>query len=236
MRHAFTVRSLRLLAPALIVFLVLAAGSAAIAQGQSSTMFYACEGPNGTLSQISTSEPTCNGNQTLVSWNQVGPTGPAGPQGLQGAMGDIGLTGPQGEKGDTGETGRQGESGETGPVGPQGEKGDKGDQGDIGPQGLKGDRGDPGPTNVIVRSSTHFHPATSLPRPYVEYCGEGETATGGGFWNDPVTNNLRFLQVYGGRPVIETGTGIPIGWEIMVRYNVDNFTMAIELYVVCASS
>ena len=56
----------------------------------------------------------CKKNETLLTWNIVG---------------------PKGDKGDKGDTGLQGE---------QGQKGDQGIQGESGPQGLKGDKGEPG--------------------------------------------------------------------------------------------
>jgi hypothetical protein len=39
---------------------------------------------------------TCQTNQTLITWNQVGPIGPAGPTGPAGPIGPQGPTGPAG--------------------------------------------------------------------------------------------------------------------------------------------
>ncbi|MBA2454143.1 MAG: collagen-like protein [Chloroflexia bacterium] len=212
MRHAFTVRSLRLLAPALIVVLVLAAGSAAIAQGQSSTMFYACEGPNGTLSQISTSEPTCNGkNQALVSWNQVGPPGPKGKIGDPGVDGVDGALGIQGAKGDQGD------------IGLQGEQGPKGDAGADGLQGPEGPQGQAGLMTVTPRSSFVTELSAGTTRVIGASCVEGEMLTGGGY--------------YLSSPGVEVRQSVPFGnqWSVIAR-NMNEFGMIFIVYAMCASS
>jgi len=95
---------------------------------QASNTIYACVKKNGDPTLVAEGA-RCKPNETLVSWNIVGP---------RGAKGDTGATGPQGPKGEKGDTGA------TGPTGPQGPKGDKGDTGDTGPQGPKGDTGDAG--------------------------------------------------------------------------------------------
>lgn len=65
----------------------------------------------------------CGVNETMVSWNIVGPTGPIGPTGQTGPVGSTGNTGPTGltgPQGSTGSTGLTGSTGSTGPVGPTG--------------------------------------------------------------------------------------------------------------------
>ncbi|MHB1243690.1 MAG: hypothetical protein ACYC1P_09890, partial [Gaiellaceae bacterium] len=98
---------------------------------QASNTIYACVKKNGDPTLVAEGA-RCKPNETLVSWNIVG------PRGAKGDKGDTGDTGPQGPTGDKGDTGA------TGPTGPQGPKGDKGDTGDTGPQGPKGDTGEAG--------------------------------------------------------------------------------------------
>lgn len=113
---------------------------------------YACVHKNGNPTLVAEGTE-CKPNETLVSWNIVGPrgekgdTGPQGPQGPQGEtgpQGPQGETGPQGPQGETGPQGPQGPQGETGPQGPQGEKGEKGDTGATGPTGPQGPQGPAG--------------------------------------------------------------------------------------------
>lgn len=192
MRSILSTRAYRVLAPALIAVLVLTAGSAAIAQGESSVTFYACEGPKGELSRISTSEPDCKGKQhTLVSWNQVGPMGPVGPQGSAGLQGEVG---PQGEQGLQGVPGPQGE---TGPQGPQGAPGPQGPKGDTGPQGATGAPGAQGQTGATGATGPQGSPGVSgyghatvdatnqslaagAERVYLVDCPAGKKVVGGG--------------------------------------------------------
>src|SRR5256886_17462898 len=76
---------------------------------------------------ISPAQPTaCKQNDTVVSWNQIGPVG---PQGAKGDPGPPGPAGPQGLKGDPGVAGPQGARGEPGPVGPAGAQGPQGPAG-----------------------------------------------------------------------------------------------------------
>lgn len=110
---------------------------------------YACVHKNGNPTLVAEGT-ACKPNETLVSWNIVGPRGEkgdTGPQGPQGPQGETGLQGPQGETGPQGPQGPRGENGpqgETGPQGPQGEKGEKGDTGATGPTGPQGPQGPPG--------------------------------------------------------------------------------------------
>ncbi len=62
----------------------------------------------------------CKKNDSLLSWNIVG------PQGLKGNKGDIGPKGDTGEQGSIGLTGSQGVQGEPGPKGDRGEQGSSG--------------------------------------------------------------------------------------------------------------
>jgi hypothetical protein len=99
-----------------------------------SNTIYACVKKNGDPTLVA-ENARCKPNETLVSWNIVG------PRGAKGDTGATGATGPQGPKGDKGD---KGDTGATGATGPQGSKGDKGDTGDTGPQGPKGDTGEAG--------------------------------------------------------------------------------------------
>ncbi len=73
---------------------------------------------NGGLYNVtSNGTPTCASGDTLISWNQIGPTGPQGPTGETGATGATGLTGPTGGQGIQGPTGSQGATGAQGTAG-----------------------------------------------------------------------------------------------------------------------
>lgn len=106
---------------------------------QASNTIYACVKKNGDPTLVAEGA-RCKPNETLVSWNIVGP---------RGAKGDKGDTGPQGPKGEKGDTGA------TGPTGPQGPKGDKGDaiagpQGAAGTDGARGASGSTGPRGAAL--------------------------------------------------------------------------------------
>jgi Phage Tail Collar Domain/Collagen triple helix repeat (20 copies) len=107
----------------------------------------ACAKRNGDLRLSSSGE--CKQNETLVTWNAVG------PQGLAGAPGAVGATGATGAKGDTGTNGVPGANGAPGPKGDTGAIGAPGIAGATGP---KGDTGAPGPAGVDNRfgSDTGF--------------------------------------------------------------------------------
>jgi Collagen triple helix repeat (20 copies) len=96
----------------------IAAGSSAVAlatTASTNNVYQGClKASNGTLHQLEldpSTPPQCRPHDTLVTWNQTGPTGPAGLQGD---------TGPQGPKGDAGATGPQGQTGAPGPTDPAG--------------------------------------------------------------------------------------------------------------------
>ena len=123
-------RALTLVGMAAIIALAFTAGSILTALGSPTPVTYsACaKKPLGFLppflssatlngglySVTSNGTPTCAPGDTLVSWNQVGPTGPQGPTGA------TGPTGPTGATGLTGATGGSGATGATGPQGPAG--------------------------------------------------------------------------------------------------------------------
>lgn len=137
---------------------------------------YACVHKNRNPTLV-TEGTECKPNETLVSWNIVGPRGEKGDTGPQGPQGPQGETGPQGPQGETGpqgpqgETGPQGPQGETGPQGPQGEKGDKGDTGATGPQGPQGPAGQSGGAAALKSPNGLFE---------IEVSNEGILITGPG--------------------------------------------------------
>jgi Collagen triple helix repeat (20 copies) len=105
----------RLVALASVSVLALGLGSAYVAFAANPVTFSACLSSGGALTMVSiTTTPTCSAGQTLVTWNQVGPTGPVGATGPQGP---TGATGPQGPSGPAGPTGATGPIGATGPTG-----------------------------------------------------------------------------------------------------------------------
>jgi hypothetical protein len=107
----------RLGALTLVSVLAFGLGSVVIAYAASPYTFYACLS-GGALTMVNiTSAPKCSSGQTLVTWNQVGPTGPTG---ATGPAGPTGATGPQGPTGATGLTGATGATGPSGPTGPAG--------------------------------------------------------------------------------------------------------------------
>lgn len=70
---------------AFVAVLAFGLGSAYAAFAANSVTFSACLTPGGTLTKVSiTGTASCSQPETVVSWNQVGPTGPAGPSGLSG--------------------------------------------------------------------------------------------------------------------------------------------------------
>jgi hypothetical protein len=150
--------------------LVLLAASATWALAETNGVIYACvNASDGTL-RIVSSPAQCKKNETLLSWNIMGPkgdtgaTGPQGlqgPQGVQGPKGDTGAIGPQGPKGDTGAIGPQGPQGVTGATGPQGPAGPtglKGDTGATGAQGEVGPAGQQGETGPIGQQGLQGEP------------------------------------------------------------------------------
>jgi hypothetical protein len=69
------------------------------------------------------STASCGKNETILSWNMVGPQGAQGVPGPQGAQGDPGPAGPIGPAGVAGPAGPAGPTGATGPAGPAGPAG-----------------------------------------------------------------------------------------------------------------
>jgi len=138
----------------LVLFLLGASATWVFAQTVSGDgMINACVNPNdGTIRIVS--DPVCKKNESLLSWNIMGPkgdkgdpgpTGPAGPQGEQGPQGSQGEQGLQGLQGEQGPQGSQGEQGLQGLQGEQGIQGPVGLQGEPGPAGPQGPQGNPGP-------------------------------------------------------------------------------------------
>jgi hypothetical protein len=77
------------------------------------------------------SKGSCKKTETLLSWNQMGPTGLPGSAGTNGTAGSKGDTGAAGTKGDTGTAGAAGTKGDA---------------------GAKGDAGTPGTNGAITNS------------------------------------------------------------------------------------
>lgn len=75
--------------------------------GATGEQITACVKNNGSI-RIKTGGVSCDGNETLLSWNITGPKGDRGEQGI------AGPTGPQGPKGDKGDTGERGPAGSSG--------------------------------------------------------------------------------------------------------------------------
>ncbi len=116
------------------------AGAAAYAAlGGGNAVISACVDHYGGVRIIDPNADRCHGGETLVTWNQQGPTGAAGPAGSQGAIGPQGLpgatgvAGPAGPAGATGAPGAAGPAGATGPAGAQGPAGPAGPAGGGGP-------------------------------------------------------------------------------------------------------
>jgi hypothetical protein len=75
---------------------------ASAARHATGTTFFGCvQRSNGSLYSVGTTSPTCNKQDTLISWSQTGPAGAAGP------IGPAGPTGPQGPAGANGVRGYQ---------------------------------------------------------------------------------------------------------------------------------
>lgn len=128
----------------IVIVLALLAISATWALAQTDGVIYACKVTDGTI-RIVSDPAECKKNETLLSWNIIGPQGPQGPQG------EAGPAGPQGEQG------IQGETGAIGPAGPQGLPGEPGVAGPEGPQGepgLQGEQGPAGPASLTALQGT----------------------------------------------------------------------------------
>lgn len=114
------VRGRRLAVPVLgVVAVSLAVGGVATAQDSDVTIHGCAHNSTGAL-RVVAEGTSCRGNESALSWQQVGPQGPAGPQG---EPGPAGPEGPTGATGATGAAGPQGEPGPAGPAGPQGPPG-----------------------------------------------------------------------------------------------------------------
>ncbi|HXT99109.1 MAG TPA: type VI secretion system tube protein Hcp [Polyangia bacterium] len=119
------------------------AGAAAYAAlGGGNVVITACVDRHGGVRIIDPSADGCHGDETLVTWNQQGPTGATGAAGPQGTPGPQGLPGATGA---TGSAGPQGDTGAQGPAGPAGAQGPAGATGPQGPAGASG--GGPGAPN-----------------------------------------------------------------------------------------
>ena len=96
MRRLLATRLHVTLAFALVAALAFAAGSAFVARADSPVTYYAClAAKGGALYSVNTgAPPACGKSDTVISWNQAGPTGPPGPQGEQGPAGPPGPAGP----------------------------------------------------------------------------------------------------------------------------------------------
>ena len=119
----------------IMIVIALLAASATWALAQTDGVIYACVMKNGTM-RIVSDPAECMKNETLLSWNIMGPKGDPGlacwdldGDGIQDLEEDINLDGvwdaadckgPQGETGPTGAEGAQGPQGEIGPMGPTG--------------------------------------------------------------------------------------------------------------------
>jgi len=134
----------RVIACALAAAGVLFVGSQARAQAPA--QIFACITQQGTLKVIAQGVP-CAQNETLLTWNAVGPQGPQGPIGATGAQGPTGATGAQGA------TGAMGAQGPAGPAGPAGATGAPGPAGPsdayVGVGGVSGPLNNNAPTVVI---------------------------------------------------------------------------------------
>src|SRR5262245_7228260 len=106
-----------------------------------------CANPAGQLRLISAGDD-CRPNETLSTWNVVGPPGPKGDTGATGAMGATGATGATGVAGATGATGATGLAGATGATGATGTQGPTGPAGATGATGATGLAGATGATGA----------------------------------------------------------------------------------------
>lgn len=88
-----------------VVAAVLATSTRVAAQGPG--VIRACVDREGEVHIIGPSD-TCRRDQTLLTWDKVGPTGPAGPAGAPGSIGPMGPAGPVGPEGPAGRDGRDG--------------------------------------------------------------------------------------------------------------------------------
>jgi hypothetical protein len=136
-------RIVRIVALAAAVFVL--SGTVSVVSAQTGTIRSCVLTKNGTLRIIAATE-TCKPGESLLTWNQQGPTGLEGPAG---PVGPTGATGAQGPAGPVGATGPQGAVGAIGPQGPQGLVGATGAQGIAGTVGATGAQGIAGPAGPV---------------------------------------------------------------------------------------
>ncbi len=68
-------------------------------EAQAGNTIYACVNNSSGAVKIVAPGATCNNNETLRTWNIVGPAGPAGPAGPEGPAGPPGTNGADGAQG-----------------------------------------------------------------------------------------------------------------------------------------
>ena len=133
--------------------------------------YYACvNNASGTIHMVGAGE-SCNSNEELFVWNNIGPQGDTGPAGPSGDVGPIGPPGPVA-------VAPVQVIGVTGPAGPEGPPGATGPQGDTGPVGP------PGPSVYIfynIVGPTVVVPAGGSSLLAIVTCNDGDIATGGGY-------------------------------------------------------
>jgi hypothetical protein len=213
-RQNIHLRVLRVVAPATVLALVLAAGMTFIAAGQEPPVtYYGCL-KNGNLTDVGTNQPAnCPNNATVISWNEQGPQGLTGP------------VGPQGPVGETGATGAQGPIGPQGPVGPAGPQGPQGAQGPAGAGGLSGYQIVTASTNPTVGATTQAMTAA---------CPAGKMAIGGGgqpVFDSGISGYFDLIALHASRPTFD-GTG----WNVQAADpNLEQGTgWHLVVYAVCA--
>jgi hypothetical protein len=128
-----------------VAMMMVLTASVSSALAQTGTIRSCVTTKTGAIRIVSATD-TCKQGESLLPWNQQGPTGPEGPQGPAGAAGATGPQGPAGLAGATGAQGPQGPVGAMGATGPQGPQGVQGPSGSTGPQGPQGPAGAVGAT------------------------------------------------------------------------------------------
>jgi Collagen triple helix repeat (20 copies) len=107
-------RMVALAAVCLAVFAIFAVATRASIPAANGVISACLDRESGRIRVIDASVRTCHHEETLLTWNQIGPQGPQGIQGPQGAPGPAGPAGQQGPVGPAGPTGPQGPSGPAG--------------------------------------------------------------------------------------------------------------------------
>ena len=161
-----------------IVIALLALVFVATARAGSSDTVNACvNNASGELRIVGATD-TCKANETLVTWNQQGPTGPQGPQGATGAQGEPGATGA------------------TGPQGPAGANGVSGFVG-IANDFTVGTAASYLPDGSVVTRNVDCSAGNCILR---VYCPTGKVALGGGYLAFSDSNSLAMVNINGSRP------------------------------------